>query len=140
MDKENLTARDIKQKILNLRDQIPKEEQEFAGTKVWIHGLTSYDLEGWRLVKNNSDPEISKLATAKLLQLTMRTETGERIFKENELTIIAGLPSIELEPIATIAMRLSGYGITAQADVLKNSLPTSGEGGLSEQPENTDAV
>jgi len=137
---EQLSLKEIKTKILNLRNEIPKEEAEIAGVTVWIHGLSSYGLESWRLVKNNNDPAIAKLAAAKLIQLTMRDADGVRVFEDNELTIIAGLPAVELEPLCRTAMKLSGYGIEAQAEILKNLLTTPGDDGSSEPPENTNAV
>lgn len=140
MDKEKLNPDQIKRAVMDLRDQIPKEEHEIAGIKVWIHGLTSYELEGWRLVRNNPDEGLVRLSTAKLLQLSMRDETGVRVFQDNELAIIGGLPAIELEPLSRAAMRLSGYGVEAQGEILKNLLQTPGGNGSLEQPESTNAA
>ena len=122
---------------MDLRNQIPKEEKEIAGVKVWVYGLTSYELEEWRLVRNNPDMVDAKLSTAKLLQLTLRDETGVKIFREKELAIIAGLPAKDLEPLSRIAMKLSGYGVEAEEAILKNLLKIPGDDGSSEQPENT---
>ena len=140
MSSKEMSAKEIKQKIMSLRDQVPKEEHEIAGTKVWVHGLTSYDLEGWRLIKHSQDENVARLATAKLLQLAMRDENGARIFQDNEIAIIGGLPAKELEPIARAAARLSGYGIEANKEILKNLLITLGGNGSSEQQESTDVV
>lgn len=134
---DKVTVKQIKQAFLNLKNQIPKEEHEIAGIKVWVFGLTSYELEEWRLVRNNPDAMDAKLSTAKLIQLAVRDETGARIFSNKELAIIGGMPARELEPLSRIAMRLSGYGPEAEADILKNLLGTPGEDGSSEQPEST---
>lgn len=136
MPEEKQSAKQIKKAILDLRNQIPKEEQEVAGVKVWVHGLTSYELEEWRLLRNNPDVVDNKLSTAKLLQLALRDETGARIFKVNELAMIGGLPAKDIEPLSRVALKLSGYGIEAEAAILKNLLMTPGDDGSSEQPEN----
>lgn len=122
---------------MDLRNQVPKEEHEVAGVKVWVYGLTSYELEEWRLVRNNPEAVDIKLSTAKLLQLALRDETGARIFGDKEIAIIAGLPARDLEPLSRVAMKLSGYGIEAEAAILKNLLMTPGGDGSSEQPEST---
>jgi len=124
---------------MDLRNQIPKEEQEIAGVKVWVHGLTSYELEEWRILRNNPEGTNANLTTAKLLQLALRDETGARIFTAKELAIIAGLPARNIEPLAKVALRLSGYGVEAEAAILKNLMKIPGDDGSSEQPENTDA-
>ena len=136
MAEEKQSAKQIKKAILDLRNQIPKEEQEVAGVKVWVHGLTSYELEEWRLLRNNPDVVDNKLSTAKLLQLALRDETGARIFKANELAMIGGLPAKDIEPLSRVALKLSGYGVEAEAAILKNLLMTPGDDGSSEQPEN----
>ena len=135
---EKQSTKQIKQAILNLRNQIPKEEHEVADVKVWVYGLTSYELEEWRLFRNNPDAVDAKLSTAKLLQLALRDETGSKIFGAKELAIIAGLPAKDLEPLSRIAMKLSGFGIEAEAAILKNLLKIPGGDGSSEQPGSTE--
>jgi len=122
---------------MDLRNQIPKEEQEVAGIKVLVYGLTSYELEEWRMLRNNPEGIDANLSTAKLLQLALRDETGARIFTAKELAIIAGLPAKDIEPLSRVALRLSGYGVEAEAAILKNLLRIPGGGGSSEQQENT---
>ena len=139
MASEKVTAKEIKRAVMDLRNQIPKEEQEIAGVKVWVHGLTSYELEEWRILRNNPEGTNANLTTAKLLQLALRDETGARIFTAKELAIIAGLPARNIEPLAKVALRLSGYGVEAEAAILKNLMKIPGDDGSSEQPENTDA-
>lgn len=125
---------------MDLRNQIPKEEHEVAGIKVWVYGLTSYELEEWRLVRNNPDAVDAKLSTAKLLQLALRDETGAKIFSAKELAIIGGLPAKDLEPLSRTAMKLSGFGVEAEAAILKNLLKTLGGDGSSESQESTNAA
>ena len=132
---EKQSAKQIKQAFLDLRNQIPKEEHEIAGVKIWVYGLTSYELEEWRLVRNHPEAVDAKLSTAKLLQLALRDETGAKIFTAKEIAIIGGLPAKDLEPLSRIAMKLSGYGIEAEVAILKNLLKTPGGDGSSEQPE-----
>ena len=138
MGTEKVSAKEIKRAIMDLRNQIPKEEHEVAGIKVWVHGLTSYELEEWRMLRNNPEGTDANLSTAKLLQLALRDETGARIFTTKELAIIAGLPAKDIEPMSRIALRLSGYGVEAEAAILKNLLKIPGGVGLSEQPESTE--
>ena len=137
MTEEKLSAKQIKRAIMDLRNQIPKEEQEVAGVKVWVHGLTSYQLEEWRMLRNNPEGIDANLSTAKLLQLALRDETGAKIFTAKELAIIAGLPAKDIEPLSRVALRLSGYGVEAEAAILKNLPRTPGGDGSSEQPEST---
>ena len=137
MSTEKVSAKEIKRAIMDLRNQIPKEEHEVAGIKVWVHGLTSYELEEWRILRNNPEGTDANLSTAKLLQLALRDEIGAKIFTAKELTIIAGLPAKDIEPLSRVALRLSGYGVEAEAAILKNLLRTPGGDGSSEQPEST---
>ena len=140
MSDEKFSAKQIKKAMLDLRGQIPKEKQEVAGVEVWVHGLTSYELEEWRLVRNNPEAVDSKLSTAKLLQLALRDETGAQIFTSKELALIGGLPAKNIEPLSRTALRLSGYGVEAEAAILKNLLMTRGGDGSLEQPGSTDAA
>ena len=137
MADEKQSAKQIKRAIMDLRNQIPKEEKEIAGVKVWVYGLTSFELEEWRLVRNNPDMIDAKLSTAKLLQLALRDETGAKIFGPKELAVIGGLPAKDLEPLSRVAMKLSGYGVEAEAAIIKNLLRTPGGDGSSEQQEST---
>ena len=125
---------------MDLRNQIPKEEHEVAGVKVWVYGLTECELEEWRMVRNSPEAVDIKLSTAKLLQLALRDETGAKIFGVKELAIIGGLPAKDLEPLSRVAMKLSGYGVEAEAAILKNLLRTLGGDGSLEQPESTSAA
>ena len=117
--------------------KVPKEKHQVAGIDVWIYGLTSYQLEEWRQLKNNPDQIDINLATAKLIQLALRDETGAPVFKQNEIAIIAGRPALDIEPLSRVILKLSGFGVEAEAAILKNLLKTLGDAGLSEQPENT---
>lgn len=139
MAEEKFSAKQIKHTILNLKNQIPKEEHEIAGIKVWVFGLTSYELEDWRLMRNSPEAD-SRLSMAKLVQLAVRYEDGTQIFQANEIAILAGLPARDIEPISKVAMRLSGYGIEAEELILKNLLKIPGGDGLSEQHENINAA
>jgi hypothetical protein len=132
MTEEKSSTKQIKMAIMNLRNQVPKEEQEIAGIKVWVYGLTSYELEDWRLLRNNPGAEDARLSTAKLLQLALRDETGTKVFTDKELAIIAGLPAKDIEPLSRVALRLSGFGVEAEASILKNLLKIPGGGGMSE--------
>lgn len=140
MAEEKLSVKQIKKAILDLRNQIPKEEHEIAGVKVWVYGLSSYELEEWRLLRNNPEAVNTKLSTAKLLQLTLRDETGTQIFESNELALIGGLPAKDLEPLSRVALKLCGYGVEAESAILKNLLKIPGGDGSSEQPVNTDTA
>jgi len=122
---------------MDLRDQIPKEKVQVAGVDVWVHGLTSYELEEWRMLRNNPEAADNRLSTAKLLQLALRDETGAQIFQANELAIIGGLPAKNIEPLARVALKLNGYGVEAETAILKNLLKISGGDGSLEQPGNT---
>ena len=139
MDKEKLSKDQIKRAIIDLQNQIPKEKHEIGGVEVWVHGLTSYQLEEWRLLRNNPKGVDIRLSTAKLLQLALRDETGTRIFEANELAVIGGLPANDLEPLSRVALKLSGYGVEAEAAILKNLLKTLGGNGSLEQPGSTNA-
>lgn len=135
---EKPSAKQIKRAIMGL--EVRKEEHEIAGVKVWVHGLTSYQLEEWRLVRNNPEAVDTNLSTAKLLQLALRDENGSQIFKSNEIAILAGRPALDIEPLSRVAMRLSGYGIEAEEAILKNLLKIHGVAGLLERLESINAA
>ena len=139
MAEEKPTSKQIKRAILDLKNQIPKEKVEVAGIEVWVHGLTSYELEEWRSLRNNPEAVDTKLSTAKLLQLALRDESGAQIFEANELAMIGGLPARDIEPLSRVALKLSGYGVDAEAAILKNLLKIHGGDGLSDLQENTNA-
>lgn len=132
---EKFSARQIKSAIMELK--VPKEEHQVAGVKVWVHGLTSYQLEDWRQLKNNPEGVDINLTTAKLLQLSLHDGSGAPVFTEKELAIIAGRPALDIEPLSRVILRLSGFGPAAEAAILKNLLKTLGDAGLSELPEST---
>ena len=140
MTEEKPTSKQIKRAILDLRNQIPKEEQKVGEVVVWVYGLTSYELEEWRMLRNNPEAVDNRLSTAKLLQLALRDETGAQIFQAKELALIGGLPAKDIEPLSRVALRLSGYGVEAEAAILKNLLKISGVDGSSGQPGNTSAA
>ena len=117
--------------------KVPKEKHQIAGLEVWVHGLTSYQLEDWRQLKNNPEGTDANLTTAKLIQLALRDESGAPVFTEKELAIIAGRPAMDIEPLSRVILKLSGFGPEAEAAVLKNLLKTLGDVGLSEHREST---
>lgn len=136
MAEEKFTAKQIKLAIMDLK--VKKEKHEIAGVMVWVHGLTSYQLEEWRILRNNPSQGVdARLATAKLLQLALHDENGVAIFQANEIAILAGKPSFDVEPVARIILRLSGYGVEAEEAILKNLLRIPGGDGSLEQPEST---
>ena len=137
MANEKVTAKEIKLAFLDLKNQIPKEEVDIAGIKVWVHGLTSYQLEEWRMLRNNPEGIDAYLSTAKLLQLALRDETGACIFTAKELAIIGGMPAKDIEPLSRVALRLSGYGVEAEEAILKNLLKIHGDDGSSNSQEST---
>jgi len=134
---EKVTARQIKVAIMELK--VPKEEVEVAGLKAWVYGLTSFQLEDWRQLKNNPEGVDVNLTTAKLVQLALHDESGAQVFKKNELAIIAGRPAMDIEPLTRVILRLSGFGPESEAAILKNLLKTLGVSGSSESPESTSA-
>jgi len=119
--------------------KVPKEEVEVAGLKAWVYGLTSFQLEDWRQLKNNPEGVDVNLTTAKLVQLALHDESGAQVFKKNELAIIAGRPAMDIEPLTRVILRLSGFGPESEAAILKNLLKTLGVSGSSESPESTSA-
>ena len=130
-----VSAKQIKAAIMELK--VPKEKLQVAGVDVWVHGLTSYQLEDWRQLKNNPQGTDANLTTAKLIQLSLRDESGAPVFTEKELAIIAGRPALNIEPLSRVILKLSGFGPEAEAAVLKNLLKILTDAGLSEQPEST---
>jgi len=132
MANEKFTAKQIKRAIMDLK--VKKEEHEIAGVVVWVHGLTSYQLEEWRMLRNNPSEGVdARLATAKLIQLAVCDESGTPVFQANEIAILAGKPSFDIEPLARVILRLSGYGVEAEEAILKNLLKTLGVDGLLER-------
>ena len=84
---------------------------EMSGTSrdAWEQSIREKDAQG-RFVSTR----------AKLILFTVVTETGERLFKDEDLPEIGKLSSFVLEKVCTVAMKLNGLGSEAGEVSKKN--------------------
>ena len=140
MSKNTTTAKQIKDAFL--KEQVRKEEHAIPETdiKVWVHELTSYQLERWREMCRSEDDNARRANAAALLQMALHDAEGGLVFQENEITILAGGPSRMIEPLVKVVLRLSGYGTEGDAAILKNLRKILGVAGLSDLLGSSDAA
>ena len=128
-----LKAKEIKDAMM--KEDIRKEKHEMelsAGIiEVWVHELTSYQLETWRGLCHSDNEDMQKLNAAKLLQMALHDEAGNLVWEVNEIAILAGRPSRIIEPLVRATTRLSGYGEKGAEAILKNLAKILGAVGLS---------
>jgi len=136
-----LKAKEIKDAMMKEEIRKEKHEMELAAgnIEVWVHELTSYQLETWRECCRSEDENARRANAAKLLLIALHDEAGNLVWDEKEIAILAGRPSRILEPLVRVVLRLSGYGAEADMAILKNLRKILGAAGLSDLLESSDA-
>jgi len=132
----------MKKSILDMRNQIPKQQYEIPGLsdKVWVYGLTARELAEYREHVRDAQLMDPRLAAGKIIQLALRDDAGLRIFGETDVLQISELPAHITEPLVELVMELSGWGSTALETIAKNSQTIPGADGLSAQPGSINAA
>lgn len=106
------------------------EEAEILGVKGYLFKISSFDMEGFRQLANDPDPQKSRLGPAKLVQISFRDESGAMVFEELDVTLIAGIDEDQIGPVYRRCLQINGYGIEGGELLLKNLLKTLGADGL----------
>lgn len=135
-----ITAKQIKDAFMD--EDVRKEKHTVPDTEleVWVHELSSYQLETWRQWCRSDDENARSLNAAKLLQLALHDEAGGPVWGDKEVAILAGRPARLIEPLVKVVLRLSGYGAEGDLAILKNLTKILGAGGLSDLLGSKDAA
>lgn len=127
-----MSAKELKEAFLSLRDNMPKEDYQINGKKYIVKSLSSYQIEQWRLWQSSEDEIVKCSASAKLVQLSLCDDKGNRLFEDNEVNKIVGVLGHYIDEIADIALRISGYTTRGREAILKNLKKILGDDGLQE--------
>jgi hypothetical protein len=108
----------------------PVESAEMFGVKGWLFRSSSYQMEGWRQVSNDKDPEVQRLGPAKLIQISFRDESGKLVFEELDLPMIGGMDDSDVNLIFKRCLSINGYGGEGCEALLKNLIAIYGTDGV----------
>ena len=133
-----MKAEDIKKTIIarKIEKAKPVSEAEILGVKGWLFRVSSALMEDWRQYRNaikpDGKPDLDKtrLAPAKLVQISFRDEQGDRVFDDADVAVIAGIDEKEIGPICRKIMTINGYSDESLESLLKNLIAITGVGGL----------
>jgi len=135
-----MSVKEIKQAIFEVWDDIPQEEYQIGDRKVFIRGLSAYDLEVYRKWKNSADDLKSCSANSKLVQLSLYDERGSRLIDDLEVNQINGKFGSRIDEIVDVILRVNGFNPVGADAILKNLRKILGDAGLRELRENITAL
>jgi hypothetical protein len=127
-----VNAEEIKKAIIEKHTQPakPVESAEMFGVEGWLFRSSSYQMEGWRQVSNDKDPEIQRLGPAKLIQISFRDESGKLVFEDLDLPMIGGMDDSDVNLIFKRCLSINGYGGEGCEALLKNLIAIYGTDGV----------
>ena len=127
-----MNAEEIKKAIIEKHTQPakPVESAELFGVEGWLFRSSSYQMEGWRHVSNDKDPEVQRLGPAKLIQISFRDEGGKLVFEELDLPMIGGMADADVNLIFKRCLSINGYGGEGCEALLKNLIAIYGTDGV----------
>jgi len=127
-----MKAEEIKKAIIekHTRPAKPVEKAEIFGVEGWLFRSSSYQMEGWRQVSNDKDPEIQRLGPAKLIQISFRDESGKMVFEELDLPMIGGMDDSDINLIFKRCLSINGYSGEGCEALLKNLIAIYGIDGV----------
>lgn len=127
-----MNAEEIKKAIIekHTKSAKPVEKAAIFGVEGWLFRSSSYQMEGWRQVSNDKDPEIQRLGPAKLIQISFRDETGKLVFEELDLPMIGGMDDSDVNLIFKRCLSINGYGGEGCEALLKNLIAIYGIDGV----------
>lgn len=106
--------------------------------KVWIQELTGSERDEWEtlLAKKTKDGKVTDCGAvrAKLVQLALVEQNGERVYSADELSLINGLPSTLREDLFDAAMEHNRLTKEAEEAQLKNFAGGAGNDSESASP------
>lgn len=113
-----LKREEILSKVSLKKEAVKVEEW---GGEVLVSEMSGTSRDAWEQSIQEKDAN-GKLvsARAKLILFTVVTETGERLFKDEDLPEIGKLSSFVLEKVCTVAVKLNGLGSEAGEVSKKN--------------------
>lgn len=101
-----------------------KKEAVFVeewGGEVLVSEMSGTARDAWEQSIREKDAQGRFVSTrAKLILFTVVNETGERIFKDEDLPEIGKLSSFVIEKVCAVAMRLNGLGSDSVDTAKKN--------------------
>lgn len=138
---EKMTAEQIKKAIIEKKVQRPKpiESAEILGIRGFLFRSSSFNMEAWRELASDKDPQKSHLAPAKLIQISFCDEAGTPVFEDLDMTLIAGIDDAEIRPVYNRCMAINGFGREGAEVLLKNLLTILGADGVYALLESMDA-
>ena len=127
-----MNAEEIKKAIIekHTKPAKPIESVEMFGVEGWLFRSSSYQMEGWRQVSNDKDPEVQRLGPAKLIQISFRDESGKLVFEELDLPMIGGMDDSDINLIFKRCLSINGYGGEGCEALLKNLIAIYGVDGV----------
>ena len=127
-----MNAEEIKKAIIvkHTKPAEPVEKAELLGVEGWLFRSSSYQMEGWRQVSNDKDPEVQRLGPAKLIQISFRDEEGKLVFEELDLPMIGGMNDSDVNLIFKRCLSINGYGGEGCEALLKNLIAIYGTDGV----------
>lgn len=102
--------------ILKLAATLPVEQVSVSGVAepISVRGLTAGERDAFEaacFVGKGPNREMNFVnLRARLLVKCICNASGERLFQDNELDSVAGLPAKVIDPLFEVAQRLSGMG------------------------------
>jgi len=108
------------------KSRVPREKMTVPDLgDIYVHGLTSGEKDGYEnsVVSVTAGSRQVKLTNARavLMQLCIYNQHGCRMFAENEIGKLIGVPAVVADPILDVAKRLSGMGVGEIEELVKNS-------------------
>jgi len=127
-----MNAEEIKKAIIekHTKPAKPVERAEIFGVEGWLFRSSSVQMEGWRQVSNDKDPEVQRLGPAKLIQISFRDESGKLVFEELDLPMIGGMDDSDVNLIFKRCLSINGYGGEGCEALLKNLIAIYGIDGV----------
>ena len=91
--------------------------------RVYVRGLTAaeYDeFEAGCVVEDGNGKSVSRANRPLLLRHCVVTSDGKKVFRDDQIEMLAGLDSAITSPIAAKAMKMCGLGAKESEDIAKN--------------------
>jgi hypothetical protein len=108
---------------------VPRQKMDIPDLGlIWVYGLESGEKDEYENsaydYQRQSDSVKLKNARARLLQMTVRNQHGQRLFAEKDMGKLAALPAAVADPILDVARKLSGMREGEIEQLVKNSQMT----------------
>ena len=117
-------SKELKEKILSLRNKVPTQDYEIPGVgKVKIYGFTGLEKSQWQdAIRDPKGNVVTNKVDPLMFISCVRDESGKQIFTLADELQVRDLPCQLISQVCTICMKLSGIGIWADQEILRNLL------------------